>query len=73
MSEIRIAWISKKLEGNYSTGNWHPMENYDSLKSWVVLENKKYPSLYHWLEEKNETGKILNYDDTHDGFTMIIK
>ena len=51
MSEIRIAWCSKG-DGTYSTGNWHPMKKYDSLKAGVVLENKKYPELYHWLEEK---------------------
>ena len=35
MSEIRIAWCTK-TDGTYSTGNWHPMKNYDSLKAWVV-------------------------------------
>ena len=71
MSEIRIAWCAKG-DGTYSTGNWHPMKKYDSLKAWVVLENKKYPELYHWLEEKNKKGEISNYEDD-DGFTMIIK
>lgn len=71
MSEIRIAWCAK-IDGTYSTGNWHPMKSYESLISWVRLENKKYPELHHWLEEKNEKGKISNYND-YDGFTMIIK
>ena len=69
MSEIRIAWCTK-TDGTYSTGNWHPMKNYDNLKAWVVLENKKFPELFHWLEQKDENGKISN---ENDDFTVIIK
>ncbi len=70
MSEIRIAWCTK-MKGTYSYGNWHPLNNYESLKLWVIKENKDWPDLFHWLENK-ENGKITNYEDD-DGFTMIIK
>ncbi len=71
MSEIRIAWCTKK-EGSYSTGSWHSIGKYESLKSWVIKENKDWPDLFHWLEQKKD-GKINNYEDIDDGFTMIIK
>jgi len=69
MSEIRIAWCTKE-DGSYHTGSWHPISHYETLKSWITLENKEFPNLNHWLEEKKDN-KITNYED-NDGFTMIM-
>ena len=60
--EVRIAWVDKK-EKFMSSGCWHKIEKEQTLKEWVIHENKKFPNCMHWLEYKDENGNIMNAED----------
>ena len=48
--KYRIYWYIKVDKTRNGHGDWFEASEYDTLKDWITVSNKKYPEIEHIIE-----------------------